>query len=95
MRPKINKNLCCCPKTTVFTPGNVTRPDEVNLFCEEVEALDLKNNKGLDQVEAAKQMGISQSTFQRILASACNKMSDALVNGKTINIQKKSQNDID
>ena len=89
MRPKINKNLCCCPKTTIFTPGNVTKPDEVNLFCEEVEALDLKNNKGLDQVEAAKQMGISQSTFQRILASACVKMSDALVNGKTIHIQQK------
>ena len=41
--------------------------------------------------DLAKQMGVSQSTFQRILASACSKMSDAIVNGKVINIQKSNR----
>jgi len=59
----------------------------INLTCEEVEALDLKNNKGLSQTDSAKSMGISQSTFQRILSSACSKMSDAIVNGKIINVK--------
>ena len=73
----------------IFNPCGVSNPEVVNLNCEEVEALDLKNNKGLDQSAAAKEMGISQSTFQRILVSACNKMSDAIVNGKIIRIQDK------
>jgi predicted DNA-binding protein (UPF0251 family) len=86
MRPPINKITCCCPRARSFKPTGVSNPESVNLTCEEVEALDLKNNKGLSQVDAAKSMGISQSTFQRILTSACHKMSDAVVNGKIINI---------
>ena len=91
MRPPIKKTTCCCPKTTIFKAVGITKPSEVSLSCEEVESLDLKNNKGLDQVQAAKMMGISQSTFQRILTAANCKVADALVNGKTINIQRSNQ----
>ena len=87
MRPPINKTIRCCPRAAIFKPVGVSNPESVNLNCEEVEALDLKNNRGLSQVDAAKSMGISQSTFQRILVSACNKMSDAIVNGKVINVK--------
>jgi predicted DNA-binding protein (UPF0251 family) len=58
----------------------------VELTTEEMESLRLKNVKGLDQEQAAKEMNTSQSTFQRILSSAYKKISDALVNGKTIKI---------
>jgi len=58
----------------------------IELTTEEVEALRLKNQKDLDQIECAKVMNTSQSTFQRILSSAYKKISDALINGKAIKI---------
>ena len=53
---------------------------------EEAEALRLKDVKGLEQIEAAEKMGISQSTFQRVLSSARKKVSSALIGGKIIKI---------
>lgn len=61
----------------------------VELSLEEAEALRLKNIEGLNQVQCAKKMHTSQSTFQRILISGYNKMSDALINGKAIKIINK------
>lgn len=60
----------------------------VELTREEVEALRLKNVKDLDQIEAAKKMNTSQSTFQRILSSAYRKISKAIIEGKAIKIIK-------
>lgn len=60
----------------------------VDLTIEEVEALRLKNIKGLEQIECAKEMQTSQSTFQRILSSAYKKVSEALIKGKAIKIVK-------
>ena len=60
----------------------------VELTREEVEALRLKNIKDLDQIEAAKKMNTSQSTFQRILSSAYKKISKAIIEGKAIKIIK-------
>jgi predicted DNA-binding protein (UPF0251 family) len=62
--------------------------DEVELTLEELEALRLKNIEGLEQTEASIKMKTSQSTFQRILASAYQKVSDALVKGKAIKINE-------
>jgi len=56
------------------------------LTVEELEALRLKDLEGLNQEEAAKKMGISQPTFNRILSSARKKVTDALVSGKSIRI---------
>jgi len=62
--------------------------ETVELSKEEVEALRLKNIEDLDQIECAKLMKTSQSTFQRILSSAYKKVSIALVTGKAIRIVK-------
>jgi len=59
----------------------------VELTTEELEALRLKNVKDLKQTEAAEKMNTSQSTFQRILASAYKKISEALIEGKAIKIK--------
>lgn len=89
MRPKTKKNICCCPIIKHFKPCDChTKNGEINLTREEIEALNLKNIEKLDQIEAAKKMGTSQSTFQRILNSAYQKVSDALVNGKEVKIEK-------
>ncbi len=60
----------------------------IELSNEEVEAMRLKNLKDLDQTECAKKMNTSQSTFQRILSSAYQKTTDAIINGKAIKIIK-------
>lgn len=60
----------------------------VELTHEEMEALRLKNVENLDQTKAAERMHTSQSTYQRILTSAYQKISDALINGKAIKIIK-------
>ena len=60
----------------------------VELALDEVEALRLKNLEALNQAECAKQMNVSQSTFQRILYSAQKKMTRALIEGMAIQINK-------
>lgn len=61
--------------------------EEVLLGHDEVEAIRLKNLVGLSQEEAASQMGISQPTFHRLLLSAHQKLTDAVVNGKALRIE--------
>jgi predicted DNA-binding protein (UPF0251 family) len=88
--------ICLCNKIKLrsdviyFKPQNVPlRELKINeLSIEEIEAYRLRNIIGLEQMEAASRMKISQSTYQRILYSAYNKVADALVNGKAIKIIK-------
>jgi len=61
--------------------------EEVCLSVDEAEALRLKDLEGLEQEEGAEKMGISRPTFQRILVSARQKVTDALLNGKAIRIE--------
>lgn len=63
--------------------------DVVSVSCEEMEALRLKNIKQLDQTQAANKMKTSPSTYQRILSSAYKKITQALVEGKAIEIISK------
>ncbi len=58
----------------------------VELTLEETEALRLKYVELLDQVDCAKKMNTSQSTFQRILACANKKVAKALIFGKAVKI---------
>lgn len=65
----------------------------VELSAEELEALRLKNVRGLNQIECAKEMNTSQSTFQRLLTSAEKKVSSAIVEGYAIRINKQQLSD--
>ena len=60
----------------------------IELTSEEMEAYRLRHINSLEQKEAAHTMCTSQSTYQRILYSAYEKIADALVNGKAIKIVK-------
>lgn len=51
------------------------------LAADELEALRLNDLLELDQTEAARRMGISQSTFHRILTGARRKVAASLVRG--------------
>jgi len=63
------------------------RPDDsINLTVSEFEAMRLKHHTKFNQVEAAEKMGISQPTFSRILEGAHEKVTKALMEGKTIKV---------
>ena len=90
-RPRLSRRISFNPNVTYFKPRGIPMPmlDIVNLTLEETEALRLKNVERLSQDECAEKMNTSQSTFQRILSSAYNKISDAIINGKAIEIINK------
>lgn len=87
-RPRLCRRIRFHPNVTYYKPQGVPMRflEVVELTTEEVEALRLKNIKDLDQIKCAKLMKTSQSTFQRILSSACKKMTEALIKGKAIKI---------
>ena len=56
------------------------------LTIAEFEAMRLKHYVNLNQKEAADKMGVSQPTFSRILESAHQKTTQALMEGKEIRV---------
>ena len=88
-RPRLCRRVGLKPGFTYFKPAGVRMAelDESIITVDEFEAVRLKDLEGLGQDEAASRMGISQPTFQRLLASARKKMADAIVNGKAIKIE--------
>lgn len=89
-RPKLHRKIGFQPDVYYFKPQGIPLRllKEVELNLDEMEALRLKNMEGFEQIECAKKMGISQSTFQRILKTAYKKISEALLVGKAIRINK-------
>lgn len=90
IRPVKPRRIFFNPKVVYFKPRGIPLSflDEIELTIDEIEALRLCDYKGLDQIEAAKKMKISQSTIQRILTSAHQKIAKALIEGKAIKIRK-------
>jgi len=90
VRPKKPRRVYFDPKAIYFKPRAVplSMLEEIELTVDELEAMRLCDLEGLDQIEAAKKMGISQSILQRILALARKKVAEALVEGKAIKIKK-------
>jgi len=77
------------PGVTYFKPAGARMAGlaETVLTVDEFEAIRLKDHEDMGQTEAARKMGISQPTFQRVYESARKKIADALVNGKAIRIE--------
>ena len=91
VRPLKPRRVLFNPDVVYFKPQAVplSMLEEVDLSIDELEALRLCDLKNLEQTEAAKRMNISQSTFQRTLASARQKVTRALIEGKAIKIRKR------
>ena len=91
-RPRKNCRIRFEPKVTYFKPRGIplSELDEVNLGHDEFEAIRLKYTENLDQHACAEEMKISQSTFQRILSFANQKIAKALVDGKAIRIEERT-----
>ena len=92
VRPFKRRFIGFNPDVVYFKPRAVPLSllEEVDLGVDELEALRLCDYKNLEQTEAAEKMKISQSTLQRILTSARQKVAEALIEGKAIKIRKES-----
>ena len=88
-RPLKRRQVRFRPEFTLFKPQGIpTRQlPLVVLAFDELETLRLKDLEGLAQDEVAERMGVSQSTVQRILATARQKVADAIVRGKALQIE--------
>jgi predicted DNA-binding protein (UPF0251 family) len=77
------------PRRAIYKPAGVPLDGlrRVTLLHEELEALRLADLEGLTQAEAAARMGVSRSTFQRILSRARRQAALALADGCALQIE--------
>jgi len=61
--------------------------EQVTITLDGLESLRLADLEGLYQEEAAERMGVSRATFARVLTAARRAVSDALVNGKALQVE--------
>jgi predicted DNA-binding protein (UPF0251 family) len=88
-RPKKCRRIQTQPDVSFFKPQGIPLRalHQVELGFDELEALRLADMENLSQEEAAKLMEVSRATFGRIVSQARQKVADALVNGKAIQIE--------
>ncbi len=89
-RPFKRRRVRGRPNSPYFKPAGVPMAslEDVNLNPDEFEAIRLIDFQEISQEQAARRMQISQPTLSRILKSARKKISDAIINGKAIKIER-------
>jgi uncharacterized protein len=85
---RVKRRVSCFPKATFFKPREIPLCclEIIILSIEELEAIRLCDLLQVEQDEAADSMGVSRKTFWKDLQKAREKVADALVNGKAIEI---------
>jgi uncharacterized protein len=63
------------------------RLEEAILGADELEAIRFADYEGLYHEEAAAKMGVSRTTFGRILNNARHKLADAIIHGKALRLE--------
>jgi len=87
-RPQKSRTVHRPPVFSMFRPNGVPPSilKEVNLSIDEFEAIRLADYEGLEHEEASGLMGISRSTFTRLVEAARKKMSVFVVEGALLSI---------
>ena len=87
-RPKKNRHIAFHPGVTYFKPQGIPmhQLEEIDISLDELESLRLKYKEGKNNAEGAKEMKISAATYQRLIVSALQKITEALVEGKSIKL---------
>jgi predicted DNA-binding protein (UPF0251 family) len=83
------KSISGLPGVRYFKPQGIPQSEllEVTLEVHELEALRLVHAEGFYQQGGAERMGISRASFGRILESAHQKVTEALVDGCALRIE--------
>lgn len=93
-RPKIVRKISCRPAYSCFKPNGVpmTQLPRLMLASDELEALRLVDMLGLQQLEAAQQLGVSRQTLGNIVARGRHKVAQALVMGMALELVTDNTN---
>ena len=88
-RPRKLRRITQPPRSAIFKPAGIplNQLRQIVLLHEELEALRLADYKGLSQEQAAESMGVSRSTFQRIISKARRQVALALSEGHAIKME--------
>lgn len=88
-RPYKNRCINAQPLSVVYKPAGIParQLEWITLHLDEFETIRLLDHLGLDQQQAATEMGVSRPTVTRIYASARKKIADAIVQGQAISIE--------
>lgn len=88
-RPRKSRRVWHEPTPVIFKPVGLPlrQLPTITLLHEELEALHLTDLEERYQSDAAEQMGVSRSTFQRVVSAARHKVAQALVEGAALHIQ--------
>jgi uncharacterized protein len=88
-RPFSSRRIAGRPVVSIFKPAGVPlrELEEVVMTLDEFEAIRLADLDGRYQEQAAGEMGVSRTTFSRIVDSAHRKIADAVVHGKVLRIE--------
>ena len=90
-RDKLKRNLQFKPLCKIFGSQDYKSTETLYLLHEEMEALYLMDIKELYQADAAAEMGVSRTTFTRIIKSARQKVTMMLVSGANLIIEDEKQ----
>ena len=87
-RPRKNRKICHFPQSLSFAPTEYKKEkDAVILTLDEYETIRLIDREGYSQEGCADRMGVARTTIQLIYASARRKLSEMLVDGKSLRIE--------
>ncbi len=94
-RRKKSRNIDADHSKVCFKPCGIRGHllEKVIIDEDEMEAIRLADFESLYQQECADKMGISRTTFSRLVESARKKIADALLNQKAISIDKREEKD--
>jgi predicted DNA-binding protein (UPF0251 family) len=92
-RPLCPRRIAHRPPATYFKPAGIPLYDlqEIEMGADELEAVRLADDEDLYHTEAAKRMGVSRQTFDRIVRRARRKIAAALVHGQALRILQPSE----
>ena len=90
-RPQCPRRIEHSPRALYFKSAEIPlrEIEEIALAADELEALRLPDCEELYNQEAAKRMGVSRQTFDRIIHRARQKTASALVHGLALRIEKE------
>lgn len=83
-RPRMCRRICGMPNYLMFSPANPN--GTINLLVEEYEVIRLIDYKKLTQEECSQIMEIARTSVQKMYDEARFKISQVLVDGKTLQI---------
>ncbi|MCD6432559.1 MAG: DUF134 domain-containing protein [Sulfurimonas sp.] len=88
-RRRKSRNIDADFSEICFKPCGIERTslERVVIFEDEMEAIRLADLESMYQQECSDRMGISRTTFSRLVESARKKIADALLNKKAIRVK--------